>query len=460
MTTTGLVRVTIAAPHRSIDLALPENSSVAEILPGLLRHAGEHTADDGVADGGWLLRRADGKPLDLGRSLGAHRVRDGEVLHLALRRTEWPELEYDDLVDAIATGSGRIGRGWSPLHTRLGGLVCGGLVIALGLGAVLRAGPPWHAAGLWALGLAALLVLAGVGLARSMGDSGAGAVPAGLALPFAFTGGALVFAGDWPISALGAPQLLFGSAAMVLVAVLGYLGVVAHAALFTGAATVGLLGVIAAWLTTSDSLDGHESAAVVAGFLLAFSPMFAPLSLRLSRVPMPVLPRTTADLVRDDPLPSRKAVYGAVVRADGLLTGMLLGSALVVVVCQVLLISTGSTSATVLVLVLTLGFLLRARLYPILWQRVPLLAAGFAGVACLVLGPLLRSPGTVLLLGGPVTIAVGACVLAAGLVHSRRAPTPFLGRYAEIAEVIVVLAVVPVACAVLDLYAYVRGLGG
>ena len=51
MTTTGLVKVTIAAPHRRIDMALPERSPVAEIVPGLLRHAGDGLADEGVGAG-------------------------------------------------------------------------------------------------------------------------------------------------------------------------------------------------------------------------------------------------------------------------------------------------------------------------------------------------------------------------------------------------------------------------
>lgn len=459
MTGTGLVRVTVAAPRRSVDLALPEGASVAEVLPGLLRHAGER-ADGGAADAGWSVRRVDGSPLELGRTLGAHGVRDGEVLHLAPRRLEWPEPEYDDLVDAIATASGRVGRTWGPVHTRACGLVAGGAVMALGLGAVLSAGPPWAGAGLWSLVLAALLLAAGVALARAAGDAGAGAALAGVALPYAFAGGALLFAGEWGIGELGAPQLLSGCAAAVLVAVLGHLGVAACPALFSCAAACGLLGIAGAWMTTSEALEAHESAAIVGGALLAFSPMFASLALRLGRVPTPVLPRTTADLVRDDPQPPRRAVHAAVVRADALLTGALLATGLVGALCQVLLTARGGAAATALVAVLSLGFLLRARLYPILWQRSALLAAGLTGVGCLVLGPLPADPPTALLLVGPITVLVGAGALAAGLVHSARGPSPFLGRYAEIVEVVVVLAVVPVACWVLDLYGYVRGLGG
>ena len=43
----GLARVTISAPSRRIDVALPEHVPLAELLPEVLRHAGEGLADDG-----------------------------------------------------------------------------------------------------------------------------------------------------------------------------------------------------------------------------------------------------------------------------------------------------------------------------------------------------------------------------------------------------------------------------
>ncbi|GAA0522779.1 hypothetical protein GCM10011581_33750 [Saccharopolyspora subtropica] len=55
---------------------------------------------------------------------------------------------------------------------------------------------------------------------------------------------------------------------------------------------------------------------------------------------------------------------------------------------------------------------------------------------------------------------MGGLAVLAGLTHSRRLPSPFLGRSAELLEVVIVLACVPVLCAVLGLYGLVRGLGG
>jgi type VII secretion integral membrane protein EccD len=231
--------------------------------------------------------------------------------------------------------------------------------------------------------------------------------------------------------------------------------VVDRAAIFVAAATIGLLAMLGAWLSTTEALDGYEAAAIVAGAGLAFSPLLGPLSIRLGRVPMPVLPRGTADLLRDNPQPPRSAVYAAVVRADGLLTGMLAGLAVAVVVCQAMLVHSGGTAALILVGVLTVGFLLRARLYPIFVQRFALLAAGGSGAFCVAVDHANPLP-----LAVPVLVAVGAIGALAGLWHSRHRASPYLGRAAELLEVAVVLAIVPVVCAVLSLYGYVRGLGG
>ncbi|WP_020674003.1 type VII secretion integral membrane protein EccD [Amycolatopsis nigrescens] len=460
MTTTNLVRVTIDAPARRIDLALPERSPVAEILPGLLRRAGESLADDGVTDGGWLLRRTDGTALELGRTLGTYGIRDGEVLHLVSRRLHWPELEYDDLADTIAKGAGRTGRLWGPAHTRVAGLLTGAFAALLALLAVARAGPPWNAPAWVALGFCAVLLAAGTVLARALGDAGAGATVAALALPFAFIGGVLLLGDGPPAAGLGAPHLLAACSAVVVASALGYVGVVDRAELFIGGITAGVVGALASWLATLDALDGVDGAAVAAVVVLLCSPLFGPLTIRLGRVPMPVLPRSTADLVRDDPQPPRHAVYAAVLRADQLLTGTIAGATTVTVLCQFVVAREASTSVIVLLSVLSVGFCLRARLYPALRHRAPLLLTGVSSAGALVAGPVMAGTGGLLAVTAPVLIAVGGLAVLAGVGYSKRLPSPFLGRYAELLEVVLVLACVPVLCAVLGLYGLVRGLGG
>lgn len=99
----SLTKITVKTPKRWIDVALPADVPVAELLPYILRHAGEDAADAGERHAGWLLRRPTGESLDQQRTLAAQRILDGELLHLVPGEVEWPELEYEDLV---AEGSG------------------------------------------------------------------------------------------------------------------------------------------------------------------------------------------------------------------------------------------------------------------------------------------------------------------------------------------------------------------
>ncbi|TDO50634.1 type VII secretion integral membrane protein EccD [Kribbella sp. VKM Ac-2527] len=454
MRMTGLVRVTVAAPNRRIDVALPEYSAVAETVPGLLRIAGEHLADDGVEAGGWALRRADGSALDLGLTLGQQRIRDGEVLHLVESSVDWPELEYDDVVDAIAGGAGRTGRMWAARTTRHTGLVLCGLALLLVLIDGLRATPPAVSSG-WFLGVAILLLAAGTVFSRAIGDASAGSVLGAISLPFAISGTGLLLAGDGPLTSVGTPELLSASAGLLLAGLLALVGTADRPALFIGAIVSGLLGLVGGWLATWESLDPYEAAALLAGALLAFSPMFGVLSIRLGRVPMPVLPRTTTDLVSDASQPPRRLVYLAVIRADAFLTGLLIATATAGIVCLSVLVNSGSRAAIWYVGLLSLGFLLRARLYPAVRHRLTLLAAGFGGLVALAVGPL-----STIAVSGLVLLVAAALVLAIGLLASTRPLSPYLGRYGELLELGVVLAIIPVCCAVLDLYSVVRGIGG
>ena len=173
--TTGLARVTISAPQRRVDVALPEQVPLAELLPEVLRHAGEGLADDGERHGGWVLRRTDGAVLATAQALLPQGVRDGEVLHLVPARAQWPELEYDDVVEAIADGARRRGGAWSP--RRHPGRRAGRGRCAARRRAARRAGRRAGVPAGWPAprrSVALLLTLAGAVASRAYGDGAAG----------------------------------------------------------------------------------------------------------------------------------------------------------------------------------------------------------------------------------------------------------------------------------------------
>lgn len=475
---TGLARVTISAPQRRVDVALPEHLPLVELLPEVLRHAGEGLADDGERHGGWILRRTDGAPLLPGQALLPQGVRDGEILHLVPARAQWPELEYDDVVEAIADGARRRGSAWSGRATRTATLVAAGVLLGIGLLAVLRAGPDWPVAAFTALGVAGLLTLAGVVASRAYGDGPAGAALSGYALPYAFAGGALfVASGDpvgvvGPVAWLGAPEALAGSVAMLLAAVFGAVGVATGLRVSMAGASVGLLGAAAALAGLFVSAAG--AAAILMAVLICAIGALPLLAIRFGKLPMPpiTLPTSaegaesfTAGSARDSldaarERPERQRVFAAVARTEEMLTGMLIGHAVLAAVAAALLVSVGGFAGRLLAAVAAIALLLRARLFVTLRQRVPLVAAGLAGLGVLGVALLVRFDDLGLLGLIVAGLLLALVVITAGASYADRPPTPYLGRAADLVDLVMVLSVVPVAAAVLGLYGKARGLLG
>ncbi|MQA26434.1 MAG: type VII secretion integral membrane protein EccD [Micromonosporaceae bacterium] len=458
----GLARITIAAPKRRIDVALPENVPLAELLPSVLRHAGEGIADDGEQHGGWLLRRSDGVALESARTLGAQTVRDGEVLHLAPRRTEWPELDYDDIAEAIAGGARKYGRAWSGRATRITSLSVATLIFMTALALAVRSGPPWFLPGLIPLILGFLFVVIGILLSRAVGDSVAGAVVGGIGLVYAFVGGFLLLGPSGEgLADFGALHLLVAATLLLVASVMGYIGVAEYTRIFAAGSLLGLLGIIGGLLGFIESLTPWGVAAIVVSIVVAFVPAFPLLAMRLGKMPVPALPQKPEELLADEPLPERESVYNAVVRSDEMLSGLLLGGAIATVACQVVLIMSGTTDGPILAGLVAFAFVLRARLFPSGRHRVPMLVAGLTGLTMLaiVVGDQVALEYRLFAMVSAF-VAVGGLVVSAGLTYSRRPPSPYFGRFADWFDVLLVVAVVPVACAVLDLYSYARGLGG
>jgi type VII secretion integral membrane protein EccD len=331
--------------------------------------------------------------------------------------------------------------------------------ILLGLVNVARAEPPWIVPGLVCVGLAFVLALVGMTLARAMGDAVAGATIGSSGLPYAFAGGALLAAPDTiSITHFGAPQLLAGSAALVVFGVSGYVAIAAVSRLFAAAVTAGVFGVIGGLLGYT-SVSGAGTAAVLLTVGIGLMPGYPLLSIRIGRLPLPTLPQRAEELMRDEPPPERPAVFAAVARSDEVLTGILLGVAVVSMVSSVVLVVNGARSAIVLTAVASGALLLRARLFPTPRQRVSLLASGLGGLVVLVVAASVRMDSTLaqmLLLTG--VVVVGAAVLIAGLVYSRRPPSPYLGRFADLADVLLIVLLIPITCVLVGFYDYMRDL--
>lgn len=455
----GLARVTVVAPHSRIDVALPEHVLIAELLPGLLRHAGDDLADTGQRHSGWVLRRDDGTSLEVGRTLAAQNVLDGTTLYLAPRRTEWPEPEFDDLVDSISVAARRNARAWSPAASRAFGLGASATFLATLVILLMMAGPPWTTPGVIALSASGALLLGGVLLARTMSDVDAGTMLAAAALPLGGVGAMLLSAGPLSPAEFGAAQLLAFCGGLLAIGVAADLGVASERPLFVAATVTAVFGAFGALLTVA-GLTAAGAAAVLAGVIVVFTPSVPLIGMRLGKLPIPNLPVSAEDLRKDDDLPRAEFVHARVVRSDQLVSGILLGASVVLVAGQLELAADGTVGSTLLVALVAASSVLRARLYPTFRHRLPLLLAGLAGAVALGVAASRLPPGWMLPVGTAALAALSALSFVAGLVLSRRKTTPSMGRWGDIAESVCVLAIVPVACAVLGVYGRIRGLAG
>ncbi|MFG2037746.1 type VII secretion integral membrane protein EccD [Dactylosporangium sp. NPDC048998] len=435
----GLARITINAPQRRVDVAVPDAVPLAELLPELLQHAGTGLADDGERHGGWLLRRADGTTLSAAAGLAGQGVHDGAVLHLVPARTGWPELEYDDVVEAIAAGARRQGVPWSPAATRATSLAVAGAGLAVALVSMVRAGLPLAAAA-----VAVGLVLIGITASRAYGDALVGAGLAAFALPFAAAGGWLAA----PEPATPAGRALLGAVALLLAALLAAVGVAHLLRVFVAGVTAGLLGALGGLLATVTR--PAAAAAVVLAVLVAGVAGVPLLAIRLGKLPMPIvtLPSDLASSGRGlTSAADRSRIFAAVARTDEMLTGMLLGLAITGAAASLVLVRSGDVSGTVLVAVAGAALLLRARMFLTVRQRLPLIVAGAAGFVLIAL--FVRVDVRFIAASVPL---VALIVAVAGARSAVGPASPYAGRAADLLDTLCVVAVVPLACAVLGLY--------
>jgi type VII secretion integral membrane protein EccD len=261
-----------------------------------------------------------------------------------------------------------------------------------------------------------------------------------------------------------------GTVAVLLFAALGAVGVAAAVRVFAGGATVGVLGALTA-VVGLFTPTAAAAAAVLLSVLVCGIGVLPLLAIRFGKMPMPPVSLPTGtdaeqgftgarthsaalDAARERP--DRATVVAAVTRTEELLSGMLAGHAVLAAGASLVLVGAGGTAGRILVAVSSAALLLRSRLFVTLRQRVPLVVAGLFGSAVLGLA-LIGGAGT----GTLVVLAAGGLVLAlatvvSGATYSDRPPSPYLGRAADVLDTLIVVSVIPVACAVLGLYDVMR----
>ena len=479
-----IVTVSVRTPTSRIDLVLPDRTPVAEVLETVLDLAPRTLREQALAHGGWILRTAAGRPLPGSTTLLDEGITAGDTLVLIGADVGQPPVVHDDAADAVAEAVRADTRAWPAGAGRITALAAGAAFGLLAILSVPALGPPWMLPALVLAGLALVAQLGAGLLARRRGDVAAAVTVGLLSVPAGAMAATLATAaaGLRSASAAGpgaAGPAATGSAGVASLGVAGPLpwlaGVVAAGVLAAiASATVGSRRVVFGAVVTGAglllvagapallvALTPTGVAALVAGLAVGLMPVTPSLALRLAAFEPDPLPGSVGDL----DAAARQPVDGGdsrtrTRRAVRLLTALLHGLAWPVLGAGLVLALAGPpVTGPALAAVAGAALLLRARLFRTVGQRVPLL---FAGLACLVAVPAglvlhAASWSTVVLVIGAAVASAGTAVAVAG----RRTPrTPATARAAEIADLLLTVAVFPLTAAALGAFTVIRGLGG
>ncbi|MFI0444795.1 type VII secretion integral membrane protein EccD [Actinomadura sp. 6N118] len=458
--TSETCRITVVAPSGWIEVAVPSDVPVADLLPVLVQQAGEHAAEEGLEHSGWVLQRLGDEALDEDLTPAALGLLDGDTLYLRPRSARMPVLEFDDVVDGVSTGVRSRPSRWRDTTTHWLFLGLTGVTLAMALAVLMLPAPPaQRTAGAVAIEIG--LLAAAASMSRAFADTAAGVLLGVAALPFAALTGMLgvrLEAVTGVTGDLAGPELVAMSASVAGAAFLAMLGVGAAGPLFLTAGSVGVVGVLGGALEVGTRLNGTRSAAVIVTILLLLAPSVPTTSFRLARMRLPVLPRTPEELQQDlEPIASSALLDRAAV-ADHYMTGLFSGIGAVSAVCMTLLLRESGWETAWMLGAVCVALLLRSRVMSGAWARLTVVVPACYGIGLYLVhwtGDRLHT--------FPAVLAVLVALTGLLLVGAQRMPgkrlLPYWGRAADLAESAVSIALPILMLAVLHVYGWARAFG-
>jgi type VII secretion integral membrane protein EccD len=461
-----LCRVSIQGPHGRADLAVPATTTVAALMSIVVDHVVEEdpgTELDGPRS--WVLQRLGEAPFDPDGTAETLDWKNGERFYLRPASDPMPELDFDDIADAMATAVSRRGDRWNPAVNRRMFLALAALAFVTAAAVLYRQyAPLWSSISALVLALGTLTTA--VVVARLRGDGPLAAV-LGLA-GCGYAGLAATFAAHRPEPRLvdTPPQVVLLGAAAVVAAALALLALQRMVATslpivpFGIAGGLGIGALVAGWFYLGLGLSVPQAAAMVGILGLGLLIVAPQLATRSARLRGPQLPRTADELQIDvEPYPAQGVVERVGI-AEGYLT-VVVGTAATLTAGACAYLLTAPTWATRgFAALFAASVLLRAREFKSVPQRLILVAGGTFGAAAVVLSEAatLQPPYVLLVLLGLVFAAL-VLILAALRPETRRL-LPLWGYLANAAELLGSLALLPLLLYVLGVFAWARGLAG
>ncbi|CAL9378344.1 hypothetical protein SUDANB121_01012 [Nocardiopsis dassonvillei] len=456
-------RLMIRAPQRAFEIAAPVEVPLSEIIPTLVLYAegddGEDLDESGLEHDGWVLQQLGDEPLDEDETLASLGLCHGETLYLRPRREQLPPVHFDDIVDGVAKGMAERPDRWSPAHTRVLLQVLGLAVLLVGLGVLTGGGRNLFTV-LGAAVSAVLMLLSAWAASRAMADLFAATGLAGCATLAMGLAGALIPSGE-PGTLFTGAVILTASVTAAGASVLGVAAVAGSIPFFAGLFVVEVLGVLAGLLLMFLPGTSVPDAAALVALLALFTGTYAPqLAFRLSGLRLPALPASPEQLQEEiDPLPARR-VLDRTALADRFQTALYASTGAVLTVCAGVLALTQGWIPKTLVVILCLVMLLQSRGLGSAWQRALMVAPAWTALGVLAVAlswgadPLGRLLAVLGLFAATTILAVVSWSLP-----GRRA-LPHWGRAAEIIQLILSVALVPLVLAQFGVFGLLRGIGG
>ncbi|WP_435204283.1 type VII secretion integral membrane protein EccD [Micromonospora sp. bgisy143] len=423
-----LSRVTLAGPHRRIDLVLPADEPLGLLLPEVVALVGHPPTDDSR---GYQISTLDGTVLDPAGSLRQAAVPDGALLRVDPIAEAPPAAIVHDVSDEVGDDLTRRGGRWDDTARRWTATIA--CVVAATMAALLS-GPRLDptvvgiVGGLVALSglLVALVRRRTVGVAALL----SGAAMVTTAVP-GWTDARTARVALWAVL-IGCTVLAVGAA--------------------TGNGRAGLLGggtalfLVAGWsIPLLLGVPDERVAAVLAIAsvgLLGLLPRFAMITSGLTRLD---------DRRSNDEPVSRVSVQAAVDSAHRGLAVATIAAATSAALAGLVLAATPGPWPVALAVLVAAALLLRMRAFPLAAEVVALVAGALTVVGGLLLCWIRQRPDT---WWATAVAALGVCAVALAIL-AYRPPPHVLARGRQLAdrvEALTVLALVPVAVGVFGLY--------
>lgn len=437
-----LVRVSVVAGDRRMDVAAPAGVPVAEILPGLARHL--NMLDAATVYGGYRLTRPEGSELDADRSLQAQGVADGDILNLISGADAADHRVYDDIVEAVADVVESDQKPWSPQDAATTAVLAA--VTLLVTAAVMLAGAGLAGPSLLvpvSAGLTALLLLVSAVVIDRVG--GPGPAPVALVLTGAiYAAVAGLTAGT--AESLHAQPMMFAGLGAAAVGGLGLVLLRQRREFSLIPAVAGLLVAAAAAAVEVFDVEPGAAFAIVTA-LSGLAGVGIPW-LALSATPLQVVSaRDDDEILLDPPEVDRTEVAILWGRGHRVQVALRIAVGVITLISTPIVLGTGLFGLALLVLAYC-GMILSvretyARLDVVAVMTIAIIGIALTGVSAALLQPTWRTG-----------LTVGVGVVAAAIVGlSLVAPKPRLrlGRLADSFELLCLALLLPLAVLAADL---------